>query len=105
MTLAQAIGWSQFGALCSFYSLPPSRGEPLRPSGFSHRRRDAKSLVYLSIFTREVCNRQRIAILGAAANEKDKLPGRLQRRCVPKSRDAGPVNFIGWFGRLVATSQ
>jgi hypothetical protein len=30
------------------------------------------------------------------ANEKDKLPGRLQRRCVSKSRDAGPVNFIDW---------
>jgi hypothetical protein len=27
--------------------LPPSRGEPLRPRGFSHRLRDAKSLVYL----------------------------------------------------------
>lgn len=31
-------------------------------------------------------------------NDKDKLPGRLQRRCVSKSRHAGPVNFIGWFG-------
>src|SRR5208283_5586739 len=27
--------------------LPPSRGEALRPRGFSHRRGDAKSLVYL----------------------------------------------------------
>jgi hypothetical protein len=26
------------------------------------------------------------------------LPGRLQRRDVSKSHDAGPVNFIGWFG-------
>src|SRR5208283_4466821 len=26
--------------------LPPSRGEALRPRGFSHRRGDAKSLVY-----------------------------------------------------------
>jgi len=31
-------------------------------------------------------------------NDKDKLPGRLQRCCVSKTRDAGPVNFIGWFG-------
>jgi len=31
-------------------------------------------------------------------NDQDKLPGRLQRRCVSKSRDAGPVNFIVWFG-------
>ena len=30
--------------------------------------------------------------------DKDKLPGRLQSRYVSKSRDAGPVNFIGWFG-------
>src|SRR5208337_262605 len=29
--------------------LPPSRGEPLRPRGFSHRRRDAKSLIYWSM--------------------------------------------------------
>src|SRR5208283_2632912 len=29
--------------------LPPSRGEALRPRGFSHRRGDAKSLVYLDI--------------------------------------------------------
>jgi len=28
------------------------------------------------------------------------LPGRLQQRHVSKSRDAGPVNFIGRFGRL-----
>src|SRR5271165_5234145 len=27
-------------------TLPPSRGEPLRPRAFSHRRCDAKSLVY-----------------------------------------------------------
>jgi hypothetical protein len=27
------------------------------------------------------------------------------RGLIPKSRDAGPVNFIGWFGRLVATSE
>ena len=26
--------------------LPPSRGETLRPRGFSHRLRDAKSLIY-----------------------------------------------------------
>ena len=31
-------------------------------------------------------------------NDQDKLPGRLQRLHVAKSRDAGPVNFIGWFG-------
>ena len=31
-------------------------------------------------------------------NAQDKLPARLQGRCVSKSRDAGPVNFIGWFG-------
>jgi hypothetical protein len=30
---------------------------------------------------------------------KDKLPGRLQGHCAPTSRDAGPVNFIGSFGR------
>jgi len=29
-------------------------------------------------------------------NASDQLPGRLQRGCVSKSRDAGPVNFIGW---------
>lgn len=28
-------------------------------------------------------------------NDQDKLPGRLERRCFAKSRDAGPVNFIG----------
>ena len=28
-------------------------------------------------------------------NDQDKLPGRLQRRHLSKSRDAGPVNFIG----------
>jgi hypothetical protein len=31
-------------------------------------------------------------------NVQDKLPGRLQWRHVSKSRDVGPVNFIGWFG-------
>jgi hypothetical protein len=31
-------------------------------------------------------------------NDQDKLPGRLQQRHLSKSRDAGPVNFIGWFG-------
>jgi hypothetical protein len=31
-------------------------------------------------------------------NAQDKLPGRLQRRYVSQSCDAGPVNFIGWFG-------
>ena len=31
-------------------------------------------------------------------NGQDKLPGRLQRRYISKSRNAGPVNFIGWFG-------
>jgi hypothetical protein len=31
-------------------------------------------------------------------NEKDKLPGRLQQRHFSKSRDAGAVNFIAWFG-------
>ena len=31
-------------------------------------------------------------------NDQDKLPGRLQQRRVSKSRNAGPVNFIGWFG-------
>jgi hypothetical protein len=31
-------------------------------------------------------------------NDQDKLPGRLQPPRVSKSRDAGPVNFIGWFG-------
>ena len=31
-------------------------------------------------------------------NDQDKLPGRLQRDCVSKSRNAGPVNLIGWFG-------
>jgi hypothetical protein len=29
-------------------------------------------------------------------NDQDKLPGRLQRHCTSKSRDAGPVKFIGW---------
>jgi len=28
-------------------------------------------------------------------DDQDKLPGRLQGRHVAKSRDAGPVNFIG----------
>jgi hypothetical protein len=32
------------------------------------------------------------------SNDKDKLPGRLQQRHLSKSRDASPVNFIGWFG-------
>src|SRR5262249_61403033 len=31
------------------------------------------------------------------SNDKDKFPGRLQGRCPWESRDAGPVNFIGWF--------
>ncbi len=34
----------------------------------------------------------------ATPNDKDKLPGRLQQLHFSKSRDAGPVNFIGWFG-------
>ncbi|HKM52695.1 MAG TPA: hypothetical protein VJY33_04740, partial [Isosphaeraceae bacterium] len=33
--------------------LPPSRGETLRPRGFSHRLRDAKSLVYLRTYGRK----------------------------------------------------
>src|SRR5262249_47522185 len=32
----------------------------------------------------------------APPNERDKLPGRLQRRCNWKSRHAGPVNFVGF---------
>jgi hypothetical protein len=32
------------------------------------------------------------------SNDQDKLPGRLQQHYVSKSRDAGPVNFIVWFG-------
>ena len=31
-------------------------------------------------------------------NEKDKLPGRRPGLHLWESRDAGPVNFIGWFG-------
>jgi hypothetical protein len=42
-------------------------------------------------------------LAGFQANDKDKLPGRLQRRYVSKSRDAGPVNFIGRFGMDILT--
>ncbi len=30
--------------------------------------------------------------------DQDKLPGRLQAHCITEGRDAGPVNFIDWFG-------
>src|SRR5262249_25937349 len=32
-------------------------------------------------------------------NDCLRLPARLQGRPVSKSRDAGPINFIGWFGQ------
>src|SRR5262245_26898147 len=32
----------------------------------------------------------------APSNDRDTLPGRLQRRCNGKSRHAGPVNFVGF---------
>jgi hypothetical protein len=31
----------------------------------------------------------------ARPNDQEKLQGRLERRYLSKSRDAGPVNFIG----------
>jgi hypothetical protein len=30
-------------------------------------------------------------------NDQDKLPGRLQQLNTAENRNAGPVNFIGWF--------
>jgi hypothetical protein len=38
-------------------------------------------------------------------NDQDKLPGRLQGRHLSNSRDAGPVNFIGWFGAVIYSSS
>jgi hypothetical protein len=35
-------------------------------------------------------------------NVQGQLPGRLQGRHVSKNRNAGPVNFIGWFGFILA---
>jgi len=32
------------------------------------------------------------------ANNQDNVPGRLHRRYASESCDAGPVNFIDWFG-------
>jgi hypothetical protein len=31
-------------------------------------------------------------------NDKDQLPGRLQRLQPPENQNAGPVNCIRWFG-------
>ncbi len=34
-------------------------------------------------------------------NDKDKLPGRLQRRHLSNNLNDGPVNFIDWLGRAL----
>jgi len=39
--------------------------------------------------------------MSSPPNDQDKLPGRLERRCASKNRNAGPVNFIVWFGSVI----
>src|SRR5436305_4131442 len=59
--------------------------EPQRASQVAHREIDVRKAVGL--------NHPYLEIL-SLPNDKNKLPGRLQRRQVSKSRDAGAVNFI-----------
>jgi hypothetical protein len=47
-----------------------------------------------------VYERQVAADANANANDKDQLPGRLQRLQATQNEDAGPVNCIRLFGRV-----
>src|SRR5208283_684454 len=71
--------------------LPPSPGETLRPRGFSHRRRDAKSLIYLSI---------RTPPLPPSPGETLRPRGFSHRR-----RDAKSLIYLGEYATYLQTAQ
>src|SRR5208283_3655335 len=70
--------------------LPPSPGETLRPRGFSHRRRDAKSLIYFVARDLDGVLQSLLEILDLSL-----LPGELPLEFVDAGLDCGSVDSIG----------